>query len=97
MDITVEFALKNSTECIYRFPNSKITQTGESNYEINIIVRITLKNRSWTYIIYPYNAIATKIIINNWNDQIDILVEFTVKNETESIYILSILKITKLG
>jgi hypothetical protein len=53
-----------------------------------VIVEITLKNRSWTYTIYSYSAIATKVITNHWNHQIDIIVEFTLQNSTECIYIL---------
>ena len=39
----------------------KITKTGQSNYEIVITVKFTLKNQSWTYIIHPYSVITIEI------------------------------------
>jgi hypothetical protein len=42
-------------------PILKITQTGLSSYQIDITIEFTLKNRSWTYIMHPCNAIFVEI------------------------------------
>src|ERR1700691_649188 len=44
----------------------KITKTGQSNYEIDITVEFTLKNRSRTYIIHPYSAITIEIYLKQY-------------------------------